>query len=286
VSRTALVAALVALAALAALAAGGERGHVGVIVSGRVVDVTPRIEGRLESVAVRLGDAVDEGQLLARLEARSARAEHAMVRAALAAAEAEARRAGVEARAAGEREQRLEAAAGIVSREDLDDARLRAEMAAAALEAALARVAEARARAAQLTELAGTVEVRAAFAGIVARRYLEAGSRVDPATPIVRLLDPRQVWVRFAVSEAAARRLEPGSPIDVVPAGRAADEPSWQRVGGTVERIAPEIDAAAQLVLVEARLEDGGALPLGLEVRVLTSDMRAEKHQGGDRDAR
>ena len=45
--------------------------------------------------------------------------------------------------------------------------------------------------------------------------------------------------------------------------------------------------AAAQLVLVEARLEDGAsALPLGLEVRVLTPDMRAEKHQGGDRDAR
>jgi multidrug resistance efflux pump len=73
--------------------------------------------------------------------------------------------------------------------------------------------------------------------------------------------------VRFAIPEGERRRVAPGQPVTVVPRGSGA------KLAGTVEKIAPEVDAASGMVLAEARIDPSGdaaaVLQPGEVVRVL-----------------
>jgi RND family efflux transporter MFP subunit len=230
-------------------------GYLGVVVARDAVDVAAEVAGRLEAVLVRPGDAVRRGDPLARLDTRALTQGLAMAEASSRAAAAELARSRAEQVQARNRLERRRAVPDTFSREELAQTQLEAETAEAAFLAAQARLAEGEARVAQLRHTLARTALTAPFDGTVALRYLDPGATVEPASPILRLITSDELLVRFAVPPEEA-------PALVVGAAVAIDlEATGARLPGRVTQVAPEIDAASQLVFFEARFEDRGAAP-------------------------
>ena len=95
--------------------------------------------------------------------------------------------------------------------------------------------------------------VRAAFAGTVAARYLDAGGTVRSGTPIISLIRPEDLWVRFAIPETQQARMRIGTAIIFQAVGSA------ETIPGVIETVSPTT-AVPQELLIEARLKVPGAL--------------------------
>ncbi|MBL9015848.1 MAG: biotin/lipoyl-binding protein, partial [Myxococcales bacterium] len=209
-----------------------------VIAQGQVVaargtaDVRALVDGRIVEVAVREGDAVEAGQLLARFDPKEIDAAIARAEAELAVARAEL----ALARTGGRREDRLAAAAaleaaraamereraraardtaladkGAVAQELADESRRNADVARAGvaraeaertstlrgrpeqIDAARARVAAAEAGLAAANARRDRVVVVAPIAGVVLARHVDAGDGVVPGTTLFELADPTAI---------------------------------------------------------------------------------------------
>jgi multidrug resistance efflux pump len=101
--------------------------------------------------------------------------------------------------------------------------------------------------------LANTV-VRAPFDGIVAARFLDPGAAVRFGTPVISLMRPDDLWVRFAVPQSHR------SPAVVGDAIEFQLENSSLAIAGVVQHVSPSIISASQELLVEARLKVPAAL--------------------------
>lgn len=242
------------------------QGWLGVILSSESVDVTADSQGRLAAVYVQIGDTVRQGDRLASLDPRIVAQDLEMARSALRASEADATRAAAELSEAQARWDRRRKNPEIFSKEDLSEAELRVKTATSALEVSQARIAEQRARVRQLETSVGQTDIRAPFAGRVAERFADPGAQVGPGTPVLRLISGGDLRVRAAVPPDDARRLAPGSPVTARVRDLGIDVP------GRVQRIAPDVDTASQMVFVEIRLEPApqtaGRLQAGLVVDV------------------
>jgi RND family efflux transporter MFP subunit len=224
-------------------------GWIGVIVARASVDVTADTPGRLAAIQVQIGDQVQRGDRIASLDTRLAAQDLEMARSALRGAEADAGRATAEANEAQQRAGRRRDNPDFFSKEDIASAELAVKTSAAALQAAQARVGEQRARVRQLEASLGQSDIRAPFAGRVAERFVDAGTVVGPGTHIVRLISGGDLLVRAAVPPEEARTLAVGRPVTIHVRTQGLAIP------GRIERISPEIDAASQMILLEARLE-------------------------------
>ncbi|HWE30818.1 MAG TPA: efflux RND transporter periplasmic adaptor subunit [Polyangia bacterium] len=238
-----------------------DKGFIGVIVAHESVDIVPKATGRLKELTVRLGDKVTRDAVVARLDAQAARQELRMAEASLRAAEAELDKATVEASQASERAHRRspEAADGkhLFSQEEVSDANYQAKLAERRVMTASAAVAEKSAHVKQLRSQLEDLELRAPFDGTVSLRYVDPGGVVGPTTPILRLINPDDLWVRFAIPENRAAGVAPGERL------RVAIE-TMTDVNAVVEKVAPEVDVAARMIIAEAKLD----VPPSLKTRI------------------
>ncbi len=246
-------------------------------VEAREADLGFQAAGRIVSINVDEGDAVQEGRVLAVLDT----AEMAARRAA-AAAQVEAARAQLtelergsrpeelaQARAvAAAARQRLDDAqrdlqrtrtlkeGGAVSQEALDKAST-AQMVAKSqadqaeeqlrlveagprrerIEAARAQVRQAEATVKQLEAALSNAVIRAPFAGVVTIRHREPGEVVSPGLPVLTLMNPAERWVRIYVREDAVGRIRLGEPATI-----ASDADPDRRYAGRVSFIASEAE--------------------------------------------
>lgn len=236
--------------------------YLGVVLAREAVDVSSQGDGVVEEVTVRLGDTVTAGAVLARLDTRELDHELAIEQTALQSAEAEQRRQQLDVeRAVGEHKRRA-ALSELTSEAEIENARLLAEMAKARLAATVADVTRSKERIAQLEDRIAHAEVRAPFTGTVGRRYLDPGALVRPGTAVVRLLSSESLLARFAVPPEAVARLAAGTAV------RVETDELGTVLTGRVEHLAPEIDAASQLVFVEAALDADAPVTAGLVARV------------------
>jgi RND family efflux transporter MFP subunit len=252
-------------AALPGTGAGGPECYLGVVIAREAVDVAAEMEGAVKEMRVRVGDAVERGAEIAALDTVTLRHQLAIERANLASAEAQERRHAIDASQSAQEHQRRLALEGVLSKEEEEAARFRLETAEVMLEAAVAEVTQVEARIDQLESTLERARIRAPFAGTVAQRYLDPGARVSPGTPVVRLLSSGGLLARFAVPPEEAPRVPVATPV------RVEVEDLGVALAGVVEHQAPEIDAASQMVFVEARLETPGEashLPSGAVARV------------------
>lgn len=253
-------------AAAAELPAAGHPGWVGVVVTRDAVDVSTEVTGRIESVFVRVGDRVRQGDRLARLDTRNLAQDLAMAEASLRAARAEVNRSRSQQEEARTRYERRADLPDTFSREEIQASRMEMETARATLEAAEARASEQEVRVEQLESALGRAEIRAPFAGTVALRYLDAGATVLAGAPVVRLITSEELLVRFAVPPETAEEITMGQRVEVTVEDAGLVTPA------VIHHIAPEIDTASQMVFVEARLEAPevrpGRLRSGLVARV------------------
>lgn len=241
-------------------------GWLGVVVTRESVDVTAESQGRLQAVHVAIGDRVSRGAAIATLDTSLAQQDLDIARSSLRGAEADEQRAADEMAEATARNDRRQKNPDFFSKEDLAEASLQAKTASSTLEAARSRVAEARGRVRQLETSLSRNQVRAPFDGRVAERFVDPGALVGPGTPLVRLISAGDLLVRAAVPPEEARRLAVGTPVvSTVRSLKLA-------VPGTIQRIAPEVDAASQMVLIEVQLaptpEMASRLQTGLVVDV------------------
>ncbi|MFL6196144.1 MAG: efflux RND transporter periplasmic adaptor subunit [Thermoanaerobaculia bacterium] len=252
----------------AAAPAAAERppGWVGVVVARESVDVTADSQGRLRAVHVSIGDRVRKGDPIATLDTSLVAQDLEMARSGLRGAQADERRAADELAEALARNERRQKNPDFFSKEDLAESALRAKTAVAAQDVARSRRAEQEARVRQLQTSLSRNEIRAPFEGRVAERFADPGAQVGPGSPIVRLISAGDLLVRAAVTPEEARRLSVGTPVT------AHVRTQDLAIPGTISRIAPEVDAASQLVLIEIRLaptpEMEGRLQTGLVVDV------------------
>lgn len=258
-----------ALPALGGRLESESKGFLGVVVTREAVDVAAETSGRIESVAVRVGDGVSRGDLLARLDTRELQQDLGMARSSLTAARAEVTRIRSQVQEAETRYRRRSDLPDIFSKEELEAAKMEMETAAATLEAAEARAAEQETQVEQLRSRLQRAEIRAPFEGTVSLRYLDPGATVLAGSPVVRLLSTEELLVRFAVPPESVESLELGDTVEV------AIEDAEVRSPATVLHISPEIDGPSRMVFVEARLdvpEDAvGRIRPGLVARVFHS---------------
>ena len=181
----------------------------GVIQPVRQATVAAQVAGNVLTLAVKAGERVKAGQLLARIDERDTQAGLARGDAALAQAQAEARNAQVHL----ERTRELRRQ-GFVSQAALDVAETQWKAASAGVE-------QARAGRSQAALARGFTAVTAPFDGVVLATHLDAGDLANPGRPVATVYAPgaMRAVVQVGVSRAAAVRAAPRAEVEL-PDGR------------------------------------------------------------------
>jgi RND family efflux transporter MFP subunit len=253
----------------------------GYVTARREATVSAKITGRLAQVLIEEGEAVAEGQVLARLDDVDARAALALSQARLDAARAqlgqiEARLKQARRDAAREEELR---AKRLNSEQALENARTQVLTLNAELEAQRGQVgvAEAELRVAQV-DYDNTI-VRAPFAGVIVAKAAQPGEIVSPIsagggytrTGIGTIVDMDSLEIEVDVNEAFINRVKPRQPVQAV----LDAYPDW-KIPASVIAIIPTADRSKATVKVRIALEqkDTRIVP-DMGVRVAFLDDRA-----------
>jgi RND family efflux transporter MFP subunit len=223
----------------------------GVPVSGALepkVDITvgaPLAEQVVE-MFVDEGQAVQQGQPLLRFKdevvraaANSARADVATQRMQVTIAAAESTRSDALLRE------------GAVSPRDRDNVVL-------ALNAARGRLALAEAQAASAEDRLAASTLRAPATGVISKRFLQAGDRVDMGKPVLAIVDTRVLQLTASVPIENVGRLRLGLPVSL----QAAQLDSTL-VTGRISRINPTADQATRQVRIYVDVPNGSGRLMG-----------------------
>lgn len=245
------------------------------------VVLTNEQPGTVEAVLVDLGDRVEAGQLLLRLDAREARLALLQAEANLLAAEralgraraaAEAAIATVARSRAALEEARLNRkrfedlfAEGAVSASQRDSARTQDDMAAAtlrwaeaqaesdaqAVQTAAAAVEQARAGLELARKRVEDTEVRSPMKGAVKQRLVSAGDGIREKTPMLVLVATDPLKLQGTVPERFAPEVKVGQPVAVT-----LEAYPGRTFRGKVSRLSPSVDPQTRTLALEALLEN------------------------------
>jgi membrane fusion protein (multidrug efflux system) len=174
-------------------------------------DVVAKVGGEVRQIFVEEGDAVREGQVLARLDGDRLRLDAAQTEANLRKLERDYKR-------------QLELSEkGLVAKGTAENAKYDLDALRAAYDSARLEL--------------GYTEIRAPIPGVVSARHIKVGNTIKPNDPTFRVtnLDPLLAYVH--VPEKEFRKLAPGQPADVV-----VDALGGERFVGTISRISPTVD--------------------------------------------
>ena len=230
------------------------------ILANRESDMRSETSGRIVAVYVDVGDRVDTGDVLLRLDV--GRTASAVQAAQAAVAQTDARLHQAERELA--RTKKLVASGGLPEQR-LDDAQDMVRMSAAARDAARA---EAKLARRGLTEAV----VRAPFGGTIVERPVEVGEWAAPGSPLLTLADTSRLKARVLLDPREAIDVEVGSKVVAAAFARPGETFS-----GSVVRVGEVINPRTRRLPVEVEIEDPeGRLRPGLVGR-FTVDTGAPK---------
>jgi RND family efflux transporter MFP subunit len=217
----------------------------GRINAAQVSDVGFQVGGEISEVLVEVGDRVEEGDELARLDPERLELRTSELEAARAEASASLRRA----EATLERTQDL-FGDGFATRQDLDDVTAERD--------------GLRARVRQLSRSIENARVdrndatlKAPFSGIIVGRYLDAGVTVSAGQPVLRLNEQGSLEALIGVPARFARNITIGDQFEVSTRDLIAQ--------AQVKGIGDEVELATQTVPIRLEItEDPGFIPGGL----------------------
>jgi HlyD family secretion protein len=224
-------------------------------IEGDFIFVSPDEQGRIETMLVRQGDTVKTGQLMFTLDQDLQAADLGVAEATL-----------TNTKQAFDRAQQL-AKSGSGTQRDFDVAQ------------ALYREAQARLAAAQ-TRVTRR-KVLSPVDGLIQTVYFRPGETVPPGRPIVSILPPGNVKVRFFVSEPMLARIAIDDPIKFGCDGCPSDMTgSITFISRNAEYTPPVIYSQQErhklVYLVEARPKDPNALRVGQPVDVVVTPKASE----------
>ncbi len=214
------------------------------------VDLSSDVAGRLLEVKVRIGEHVDKGALIARVDAAELYRQRAEAIASQHAADATHQRSLSNLAAA---KRQADRTAGLldhhlVSAQEVDTLRSRVQSLTADAEAAAAQSAEATANAQLLEQKISECRITAPFAGVVSKRYRDPGAYVQPGTPIARIVQQRPLRVQFDVPERDVGALSAAGTVHV----HTTAAPDADEVVAHVSGMAGEVDRDRRTVSLEA----------------------------------
>jgi RND family efflux transporter MFP subunit len=213
--------------------------YIATLKSRRSSEIRPQVEGIITKIFVRSGDRVGAGTPLVQVEASKQQATLASDEASRAAQAAALEYAKQEY----DRQQKL-FAAGLVSRQALDEAKSRADTAEASLKALAAQVQESQV---QLQYY----RVSAPTAGIVGDIPVRVGDRVTTSTVLTTIDQNTNLEAYIYVPVERSPDLKMGLPVRLVTdRGEVLAETA-------IDFISPQVDNQTQAVLVKAPVPQG-----------------------------
>jgi RND family efflux transporter MFP subunit len=246
---------------------------VGNLIGEATVDVVPRVAGRIESIAVQLGDRVSKGQQIVKIEDRTIREQIRQAEASL-----ETNKATVLSRENDEKvaasvlgRMKAQAEAGLVSKQALEDAESRHNAAMSQVLVARSQQTQTQARIEELKITLNDTSVISPVDGFVSRRLLDQGAFAGANTVILSVVDIGTVRLVASLIEKGFKRVVPGVEAEV-----SVDAFEGERFRGIVSRVAPVFDPATRTAQMEIEVPNPGfRLKPGMYARVrLTVDRR------------
>jgi RND family efflux transporter MFP subunit len=216
------------------------------------VELVAEVQARLMRVVRDEGDRVAAGERLAVLDPTDYRLANDRARAALAVAEANRSHALAEK----ERAESLLATGGITGKDKLS--------AEVALQVAEASVAQVKAEAAISAQQLSRSEIRAPFAGRVAKRHADPGAMLASGTPVFTFVDDAVLEFRAPVASAHYGKAKVGARVDV-----QVDALGARTVQGRLARVAPLVEERTRSFEVVVEIPGERQLVGGLFARAV-----------------
>ena len=226
-------------------------GWTGVVVAGSTAELAASASGRIESVFVRTGQRVREGEHLLQFDRSETENSVGVANAQLSQRASELTRSEARAQAARDQLARLRAGQAWLSKQELDRAVAEVRVSDAELSAARASLGASRIQLVQQRFRARLQTLTAPFSGTVLALDVNTGDSVSAGQVVLRILsDDRQVRFAFpagGLPDVGLQRVAIRMP------GIASE------VQTVVSSVRPEVDPSAQLVFASAPLP--AALP-------------------------
>jgi RND family efflux transporter MFP subunit len=223
---------------------------VGVVRAHDQAIVQSEIAGIVDTIAVKEGDVVAEGQTLVELRRQRQEIALEVARAGQARAEAQAAETRALLDAALKERDRVTQAADVLSKKEVEDARDVVERLEASLRVQQADVnratQEVRLREHELRQ----TRLAAPFAGTVTRILVHRGDALNPVeTNVAEVVDLKRLYVEVLLPRQEALRLRVGTAI------RIDVEREWLGAAGSVtghvSYVNPTLDAASRMVMAK-----------------------------------
>lgn len=239
---------------------------IGVLLPPQMATLSSYAEGRVESIAVKVGQPVKKGQLLLSFDPRESQQALAAAEGAYQAARAAAGAAGAEAAAARAAAKRNAGTVewngqkiSIVAEGQATQSRHEAAAAGGRAAMAAAQIAEAKARVEQFKVALEHSEFRAPFDGVVTQINVEQGATAHGGQPVVRVVGGQGLRARIAIPEESSgvwlgRR-------------RAQLELEGKVFWAILDQVAPEVEPTSRTYFVEGPL--AGATDCGGDCAML-----------------
>ncbi len=255
----------------------------GYVTARRAATVSSEVTGRVTEVLIEEGMVVEQGQILARIDAETPQAALQLARAQARAAESALRETQVridEARLELQRAERL-TSEEVASQQDLDRARASLAALQARLQVQQDDLAVARRQTAlRETDVADSV-IRAPFAGVVVSKNAQEGEMISPMsaggsftrTGICTIVDMDSLEIEVDVNEAYINRVSEGQSVVAV----LDAYPDWE-IPGHVIAVIPTADRQKATVRVRVAIDvkDRRILPdMGVKVRFIAAEEAA-----------
>jgi RND family efflux transporter MFP subunit len=224
--------------------------YLSILKSRHSATINPQVEGQITKIFVKSGDRVTAGMPLLQIDPLKQQATVSSQEAARAAQQANLRYAQVQL----ERERKL-FEAGVVAKQELDNAQTTYDAAAAQLKALEEQVNQ------QQVELR-YYRVAAPMEGIVGDIPVRMGDRVAVTTLLMTVDEPGALEAYIYVPADRARDLKLGAPVHLV------DDAGNKIADTRITFLSPEVDTATQTVLAKASAENAqGRLRVAQQVR-------------------
>jgi RND family efflux transporter MFP subunit len=216
-----------------------------------------RVTGYIDVMKVEAGDSVKEGDVLAVLDAPESKIEieHALASERRSVAEiARAEAAFDEAHSAYERLVKTsEAQPRLIAQQDIDAAKGRDRVSAAALDAAREQANVSSAEVKKLRTMLEYTKITAPFAGVITKRYCDPGALIQAGTssgtlPLVRLSQNDKLRVVFPVSISYVSAIKVGDPVEI------RISAVNKTINGTVARFSRKVETATRTMDAEVEV--------------------------------
>lgn len=226
---------------------------VGNLIGAATVEAVPKVSGRLDAVTVRLGDRVNRGQTLAKIEDREIEEQVKQAKASfdVGAATIRQREADLKLAQTNLDRSRNLFERQLIPRQTFDDTDAKYQAALAALDLARAQYAQAQARLDELNiNLANTV-ITSPVSGFVGKRALDPGAWVTPNSSFISVVDIGIVRLVANIVEKDLRRISQGIKADV-----SVDAFPGEKFEGRIAHVAPVLDPATRTAQIEVEINN------------------------------